>query len=154
MHACVGTDRQTHTLIQRERDSDKETYIVVVVVEVAFSWRTRILGECSTIHSPPALFLFFFFCFLWRLARAHYFHSSGQDQSTLAQQAVMTVTKCSLTSCVWACFLTGSHTMPGQQQNQPIPTLLGQNVYACLGVTCHLHFWQKDQGLLRASAVQ
>ena len=34
-------------------DDDKN-----VVVVVAFSSRARILGECSTIHSPPA-FLFF-----------------------------------------------------------------------------------------------
>ena len=27
---------------------------------VASSSRARILGECSTIHSPPALFFFFF----------------------------------------------------------------------------------------------
>ena len=26
-------------------------------------------------------------------------------------------------------------------------------VYACLGVTCHLHFWQNDRALLRATAV-
>ena len=26
-------------------------------------------------------------------------------------------------------------------------------VYACLGVTCHLHFWQNDRSLLRATAV-
>ena len=25
--------------------------------------------------------------------------------------------------------------------------------YACLGVTCHLHFWQNDRGLLCAIAV-
>ena len=25
--------------------------------------------------------------------------------------------------------------------------------YACLAVTCHLHFWQNDRGLLRATAV-
>ena len=28
-----------------------------------------------------------------------------------------------------------------------------RKVYACLAVTCHLHFWQNDQGLLRATAV-
>ena len=27
-------------------------------------------------------------------------------------------------------------------------------VYACLAVTCHLHFWQKDRDLLRATAVR
>ena len=31
--------------------------------------------------------------------------------------------------------------------------LRGSRVYACLGVTCHLHFWQNDRGLLRDTAV-
>ena len=35
--------------------------IAEVVVVVAFSSRARILGECSTFHSPPALFFFNFF---------------------------------------------------------------------------------------------
>ena len=43
--------------------------------------------------------------------------------------------------------------MPGQRHSQPAPTSLGLKVYACLGVTCHPHFWQNDRGLLRASAV-
>ena len=30
---------------------------MVVVVVVAFSSLARILGECSTIHSPPARFV-------------------------------------------------------------------------------------------------
>ena len=30
---------------------------------------------------------------------------------------------------------------------------VGSRVYACLGVTFHLHFWQNDQGLLRATTV-
>ena len=30
---------------------------------------------------------------------------------------------------------------------------VGSRVYACLGVTCRLHFWQNDRGLLRATAV-
>ena len=28
-----------------------------------------------------------------------------------------------------------------------------RRVHACLAVTCHLHFWQNDRGLLRATAV-
>ena len=28
-----------------------------------------------------------------------------------------------------------------------------RKVYACLAVTCHLHSWQDDRGLLRATAV-
>ena len=43
--------------------------------------------------------------------------------------------------------------MLGQRYSQPTPTSLGQGVYACLRVTCHLHFWHKDRGLLRATAV-
>ena len=30
---------------------------------------------------------------------------------------------------------------------------VGSTVYACSGVTCHLHFWQNDRVLLRATAV-
>ena len=43
--------------------------------------------------------------------------------------------------------------MPGQH-SQPTPTWLGRaRVNVCLGVTCHLHFWQNDWGLLHANAV-
>ena len=31
--------------------------------------------------------------------------------------------------------------------------LPSRKVYACLAVTCHLHFWQNDRDLLRATAV-
>ena len=34
--------------------------VVMVVVVVALSSLSRILGECSTIHSPPALFIYLF----------------------------------------------------------------------------------------------
>ena len=64
----------------------------------------------------------------------------------------MTVTEFALTSCVWTHILKGSHTMPRQRHSQPTPTLLGHRCM-CLGVTCHLHFWQNDQGLLCATAV-
>ena len=31
---------------------------------------------------------------------------------------------------------------------------VGSRVHACLGATCHLHFWQNDWGLLRATVVR
>ena len=34
-----------------------------VAMVVAFSSRARILGECSKIHSPPAVVVFFVFVF-------------------------------------------------------------------------------------------
>ena len=37
-----------------------------------------------------------------------------------------TVAECSLTSCVWARFRIGSHTVPGQRHSHPILTSLGQ----------------------------
>ena len=39
---------------KREEDCD---VVKVVVVVVALSSLARILGECSTIHSPPVLYL-------------------------------------------------------------------------------------------------
>ena len=35
--------------------------VVVVVVVMSFSSSAGILGQCSTIYSPPALFFFFLF---------------------------------------------------------------------------------------------
>ena len=76
-----------------------------------------------------------------------------RDQSPVAQRVQMTVAKCSLTSFVWACFGIGSHTLPGQRHSRPTLTSLGQECTLVLGVTCHLHFWQNDRGLLRATKV-
>ena len=47
-------------------------------------------------------------------------------------------------------FLRGSHAMPGQH-SQPVPTSLGEGCMCA--VTYHLHFWQNNRGLLRATAV-
>ena len=57
------------------------------------------------------------------------FYSLGQNQSTVAQRAETSVTECSLTSYVWARFLIGSHTMPGQRHSQSTPTSLGQRCH-------------------------
>ena len=47
-------------------------------------------------------------------------------------------------------FMMGSHTMPRQHNyNQPVLS----RVHGYLAVTCHLHFWHNDRGLLRATAV-
>ena len=100
---------------------------LVVVVVVAYSSLARVMGECLSIHSVPALFSSFFLFFLkWRLVRTHLFHPLGQDQSTVAQPTEMTVAECSLTSFMSACFQIGSHTMSGQWHSQPTLTLLGQ----------------------------
>ena len=40
--------------------------------------------------------------------------------------------------------------MPAVWHRQPTLTSLGRG---CLGVTCHPHFWQNDQGLSHATAV-
>ena len=71
----------------------------------------------------------------------------------MVQQAETTMAKCSLTSCMRAHFPIDLHAKPGQQHTQPIPTSKGSRVYVCLGVTCHLHFWQNSLGVLRATAV-
>ena len=73
-------------------------------------------------HLAYAVLFFFFFCgvgagesfvesipscavyFMWRSARAHHFHSSGQDQYTVVQRSETTVAQRSVTSWVWARF--------------------------------------------------
>ena len=63
-------------------------------VAVAFSSHARILGECSTIHSPPSIF------FKVEISSCTLIPLLFQDQSTVAQRAETTVAECFLTSCV------------------------------------------------------
>ena len=120
---------------------------------MAFSSRARILGECSTIYSPPALFSSSSFCFCrWRLAGAHLLHSFGRDQSTVAQGG-------ETTDRVFSDELRVS-SFPDRFPHYACTAawsahsdFVVSRVYACLGVTCHQHFWQNDRGLLRAIAV-
>ena len=107
-----------------------------------------------TIFSPPALFFFFLFSVfnveissrgpipLFKL------RTSPQWLSELRRPwtSVPKRTECELFS------LMGSRTILGQH-SQPTPTLLGTWVCAYLAATCHLHFLQNYQGLLRATAV-
>ena len=69
----------------------------------------------------------------------------GQDQSTVAQWAETTVAESSLTSCVWAHFLIGSHTVPGQQHGSPLQLHWVKNV--CM-LRCNLPpaFWAEWLG--------
>ena len=71
----------------------------------------------------------------------------------MAQLAETTVAERSLTSCVLTRFLISSLTMPGQRHSQPHSDFVGSRMYVCLGVTCHLHLWRNDRGLLRSTAI-
>ena len=90
----------------------------------AFSSSARILEECLTTKSLPALF--FFFWAQINLRTLIPLFRPGQDQSSVAQHTETTVTDCSLTTCMWARFLICSHTMPAQRHSQPTTTSLGQ----------------------------
>ena len=91
-------------------------------VVVNFSWLAKIWGECSTIHSPPTPFFFFFKV---EISARTLIPLLCQDKSTVAQRAETTVTECSSTSCALARFRRGFHPMPAQRHSQPTPTSLG-----------------------------
>ena len=127
------------------------------VLSVGFCWLltslARILGERSTIDSPPALFCLkkkkkmeISSCTLIPLFRPRSVHSGSASWDDCGRE-------CSPTSCVWARFLIGSKTVPGQRHSQLTPNFVRSRLYAWLGVTYHLHFRQNDRGLLRATAV-
>ena len=59
------------------------------------------LQEFGKNGRPFISCLHFFFFWRWRLACTHWFHFLGQDQSTVAQWAEMTVVKCSLVNYMW-----------------------------------------------------
>ena len=92
------------------------------MVVVTFGSLTRIVGESSMIHSPPGLF----FSLQWRPTHTHKFHFLGQDQSTVAQRAEMTLAKHSLTSCMSACFPHCAWTAQSAHSD-----FVGSRVFAC-----------------------
>ena len=60
--------------------------------------------------------------------------------------------------CVFSCnlppaLLAESLCVSSFPDRFPHYAVVGSRAYACLGVTCHLHFLQSDRGLLRATAV-
>ena len=112
----------------------------------------RVRGFSENVRQfIPRLLSFFFL--KWRLARAHSFHSLGPDQSAVAQRA-------ETTDC--------DRVFPGELRVSSFPDrfphcawtaaqsahsdFVGSKVYASLGVTFHLYFWQNDRDLLPATA--
>ena len=101
-----------------------ERFVVVVVV-VAVSSLARILGDCSTIHSLPALFFYFYFFLVDNSSRTliplfapESVHSGSECRDDCGR--VFPDKLCT------ARFRIGSHTLPGQRHSQLIPTSLGQ----------------------------
>ena len=80
-----------------------------------FSRSREFLVECSTIHSPPALFFFFWLPFF-----------SKAEISLCTLYPLFMPESVHSGSANW-----GSHTMPGQPHSQPTPTLLG---HGCMRV--------------------
>ena len=106
-----------------------------------------ISGECSTIHSPPTLFFFFVevetrsraLVPLFRSGSVHSGLASWDDCARVFPDELR-VSSFPDRFPHYAC--TATHC-----------AFVGSSVYACLGVTCHLLFWQNDRGLLHATAV-
>ena len=71
----------------------------------------------------------------------------------MAHRAETTVAEGPLTSCVWTRFRIGSYSMPAQRAQSAHTDFARSKMYACLGVSRHLHFWQNDRGLVRATAI-
>ena len=110
---------------------------------VAFSTLARICGECSTIHSPPALFFFSFKVeissrTLILLFRPGSVHSGSARPSAPLQIA------CELVSWQVPLCLDSGIVSPLR-----LHWVKGVCVFRW---TCHLHFWQNGSCLLRATA--
>ena len=115
------------------------------VVLVAFCSLPRIWGEYSTLHSPPALF------FNWRF--------SSRTLIPLFMPGSVHSGSASWDDCGWVFpdeLLVSSflHGFPHYAWIAAAHSdFVVSRVYACVGVTCHLQFWEIDRGILRATAV-
>ena len=123
---------------------------------VAFSSRVRFWKNfrqfISRMHLDFFSFIFFFF-WKWRLCCAHLIPlfrpgsvnsgSASRDDCRRVFPDELRVSSFPDRFPHYACTVAKSaHS-----------DFVGSGVYACLGVTCHLHFCQNDRDLLRATAV-
>ena len=108
----------------------------------------RCLGEGSTFILCLCLFFL-----KSTYVRVHQSHFLGQDQSTVAEQAETTVAECFLVSCVCARYPDRFPHCACTATSSSNSDFVESRVYACSYITCHLHFWQNDRDLLRATAV-
>ena len=99
-------------------------------------------GEDSANHSSPTLWIFIFY----------YVEISSRTLIPLFTQGSVHIGSSRWDDCgrvfsddsrVSSFPWEGPNTMPGQRSRSDF---VGPRVYACLGVTCHLHFWQNDRG--------
>ena len=113
-----------------------------------FSSRVRNWGDCLTVHSPPALlFLKWFFEVEISMRKLIPLFRPGSVHGGSA----------SWDGCNRA-FPDELHVIsfPGKTPTLCLDSGIdfdGSRVSACLGVTCHQHFWQNDWDLLHAAAV-
>ena len=116
---------------------------------VAFSSPAMIWGECSTSHTLPAFFGFYFLSGdkvahtnipLFRPGSVHSGSASWDD----CGQVFLDELRVSL-------FPDRFPHYASTAAQSAHSDCAGSRVCACLGVICNLHFWQNDQGLLCAT---
>ena len=115
-------------------------------------WIEVIILETERLHSKsgigacvPTLFFFFWVAISLRTVIPLFWPCSIHSGSSSRDDCVPWRVECELVS------LIGSNTVTGQQSAHS--DFVGWRVYACVGVTCQLYFWQNDRGLLRVTAV-
>ena len=121
---------------------------------MSLSSLVRIWGECLTIHSMPVFFFLFFFKVeisshasipLFVPGSVHLGSASWDDCGQMYPEELHV-------SCFWQ--------VPTLCPDSGIVSSLrpcwvkGTYIRVCLVVTCYLHFWQNDWGLLCATVVR
>ena len=96
----------------------------VMMAVVALSSLTRILGECSTIHSPPALFLKVEIS--WRNTNSTLYARIDPQWLSDCDCGRVTLAECSPDKLRVSSFPVDTNTMPGKRHCQPTPTSLDQ----------------------------
>ena len=122
---------------------------LVVVGLVFFSSLMRFWGECSTISR-----LLFFFSF-WNGDKLAHTNSTFMPVSVHSGSASWD--DCGRKFLKKLPVSSFPDRFPHYAWTAAYPAhadFVGSRVYACLDVNCHMHFWQNDRGLLRATAVK
>ena len=139
-----------HSPFSRLMHSTKFYTVMVVVVEVAFFLACKDFGRTFNPSFPICGVWLLFFMEISSRTQIPFFmpgsvHSGSMSWDDCGQ---MFLDKLHI-----SLFLDRCPNYAWTATKSAHSDFVGPRVYVCLGVTCHLHFWQNDQGLLRATAV-
>ena len=115
---------------------------LLLLLFIVFIWRCSLLSSRLTAHMSHVILNEWLYPFIARIINIH---GSG---------VLVALCECYMAGATWNAAVS-AQVLCTPFNHAPCHFIQSHTgrVYVCLAVTCHLHFWQNDQDLLRATVV-